>query len=119
LIIQANHAIVRIRDREQLLKEICQILSEHGRFTYAWIGIGESAEHQPDVIVTSDKNNNYVHLLFQSIAAFPFKMASGTQGVMALYAKGKNFFNKEEVALLRILATNIGYGLSDIENKSQ
>ncbi|MCS5710835.1 EAL domain-containing protein [Candidatus Berkiella aquae] len=168
LIIQSNHAIVRIRDKEQLLKEICQILSEHGQFNYAWIGIGESAEHQPDMIVTSDKNNHYLHLLlegihaasvnergepalsalrkkypvivndvdgfskkpfswqtralafhFQSIAGFPFKMVSGTQGVMALYAKEKNFFNEEEVALLRILATDIGYGLSDIENKSQ
>ena len=34
-----NSAIVRIRDRRQLLEEACRIAVEHGHFTFAWVGM--------------------------------------------------------------------------------
>jgi diguanylate cyclase (GGDEF)-like protein/PAS domain S-box-containing protein len=34
-----NSAIVRIRDRAQLLEEACRIAVEHGRFSFAWVGL--------------------------------------------------------------------------------
>jgi len=33
-----NSAIVRIRDRTQLLEEACRIAVEHGHFSFAWVG---------------------------------------------------------------------------------
>jgi diguanylate cyclase (GGDEF)-like protein/PAS domain S-box-containing protein len=33
-----NSAIVRIRDRAQLLEEACRIAVEHGHFSFAWVG---------------------------------------------------------------------------------
>ncbi len=38
-----NSAIVRIRDREQLLEEACRIAVVHGHFSFAWIGLVEPA----------------------------------------------------------------------------
>jgi len=34
-----NSAIVRIRDRDELLQEACRILVRHGAFSLAWIGV--------------------------------------------------------------------------------
>ena len=38
-----NSAIVRIRDRAQLLEEACRIAVEHGHFSFAWIGMVDPA----------------------------------------------------------------------------
>ncbi|MBI2292857.1 MAG: EAL domain-containing protein, partial [Betaproteobacteria bacterium] len=35
---EINTAIVRIREREQLLKETCRVAVEHGKFELVWIG---------------------------------------------------------------------------------
>ena len=34
-----NSAIVRLRDRTELLEEACRIAVQHGRFSFAWIGL--------------------------------------------------------------------------------
>ncbi|MGE3319463.1 MAG: EAL domain-containing protein [Candidatus Berkiella sp.] len=168
LISQTNHAILRIRDKEQLLKDICQILKDVGQFSYVWIGISESAEAQPNMMVTSGKEDDYLRMLFeglqnasatergepalsalrkkyavvvndvagfsknafawqtralkfnfQSIAGFPFKTAAGFNGVIALYANVPNYFSTEETTLLRALAADVSYGISEIEHKTQ
>lgn len=168
LISQTNHAILRIRDKEQLLKDICNILKEFGHFSYVWIGLSESADAEPSMMVTSGITDEYLRLLFEglqtssaaergepalsalrkkypvvindvagfsknafswqtralqfqfnSIAGFPFKTAAGFNGVLALYAKDTNYFSVEETTLLRALAADISYGLSDIEHKTQ
>ncbi len=36
-----NSALMRIHDRPQLFKEVCQIAVEHGQFRMAWIGLVE------------------------------------------------------------------------------
>jgi len=168
LISQTNHAILRIRDKEQLLKDICNILKEVGQFSYVWIGISESPDAQPSMMVTSGKSDEYLRLLFaglqsssaaergepalsalrkkyaviindvagfsksgfswqtralqfhfNAIAGFPFKTAAGLNGVVALYATQTHYFSTEETTLLRALAADISYGLSDIEHKTQ
>ncbi len=35
---QVNQSIVRIENRDELFKEICKIIVDHGKFTFAWIG---------------------------------------------------------------------------------
>ena len=168
LISQTNHAILRIRDKEQLLKDICQILKEFGHFSYVWVGISEAQDAPPSMMVTSGDSDDYLRLLFEglqlssatergepalsalrkkhavvvndvagfsksafswqtralqfgfhSIGGFPFKTAAGLNGVVALYAKETNYFSAEETTLLRALAADVSYGLSDIEQKTQ
>ncbi len=168
LISQTNHTILRIRDKEQLLKDVCHIIKEFGHFSYVWIGISESVDAQPTMMVTSGQHDEYLRLLFEglqsasatergepalsalrkkyavvvndvtgfsknafswqtralqfgfnAIGGFPFKTATGMSGVVALYAKQADYFSAEEITLLRALAADISYGLSDIEHKTQ
>lgn len=166
--IQAHHAILRIHDKEQLLKEICQILKQQGELAYVWIGLAQEPESLPNIIITSEPNADYLNQLlaglktsnatekgepaisalrkkyavvvndvpsfskkpfawqiralehsYLSVAGFPFKTAAGLSGVLALYAREKNYFSEPETLQLRSLAADISYGLSDIENKTQ
>ena len=43
---QVNQAIVMCRDREVLLRKVCQVLVENGGFRMAWIGWHDSETHQ-------------------------------------------------------------------------
>jgi diguanylate cyclase (GGDEF)-like protein/PAS domain S-box-containing protein len=42
-----NSAIVRIRNRDELLREACRIAVEDGGFALAWIGLMDEATHEP------------------------------------------------------------------------
>jgi PAS domain S-box-containing protein/diguanylate cyclase (GGDEF)-like protein len=43
---QVNAALVRVKDREELLRETCRIVSEHGRFELVWTAlIDEDRQH--------------------------------------------------------------------------
>ncbi len=44
VISQINQAIVRIKNKEELLKEICRIAVEYGKFRMAWTGIIDEEE---------------------------------------------------------------------------
>lgn len=39
---EINEAIVRIRNRDTLLQEVCRIVVEHGHFAAAWVGMADS-----------------------------------------------------------------------------
>src|SRR6185503_11770785 len=41
-----NAAIVRVHGRENLLKEVCRIAADHGKFEMAWIGTVDAAIHE-------------------------------------------------------------------------
>lgn len=87
LISDTNRAILRIRDKEQLLKDICHILKEVGQYTYVWIGISESVDSHPNMIVTSGKSDEYIRLLFDGLQS-----ASATErGEPALSALRKKY----------------------------
>lgn len=59
-------------------------------------------------------NNGY-----DSIAAFPIKTATNLSGVFAIYAVDSGVFSADEIDLLRELAADISYGLSDMEQKQK
>jgi len=42
-----NSAIIRIRDRDELLKEACRITVEEGKLPLSWVGINESGNIKP------------------------------------------------------------------------
>lgn len=58
--------------------------------------------------------NNY-----DAIAAFPLKTSSGWSGVLAVYSVQKNVFNEDEIKLMSELASDISYGISNIEQKEK
>ena len=47
LLSEVNQAIVRTRDRDQLLREICRVAVEVGSFRLAWIGMVQGEEIRP------------------------------------------------------------------------
>jgi len=42
MLTHVNQAIVRLRDRDELLREICRIAVEEGHFDMAWVGRGDA-----------------------------------------------------------------------------
>ena len=48
-----NEAIVRIRNKEQLMKEVCKIAVQEGGFTRAWIGFEDIKNRQAGIFVAS------------------------------------------------------------------
>jgi PAS domain S-box-containing protein len=55
---QINQAIVHVRDRATLFREICRVAIEHGQFRLAWIGLTDDATRQiiPTAIAGDDQN---------------------------------------------------------------
>lgn len=52
---RVNNAIVQIKDREQLLREICQVLVTEGCYKIAWIGWqGSDGQLQPEAVAGDD-----------------------------------------------------------------
>jgi len=56
---------------------------------------------------------------YRSVAAFPLITEQGTPGALTFFASVMDFFNGEEVRLLRELTTDIAFGLSMIETEQQ
>lgn len=44
LLSRSNQAIIQIEDRQELLKEVCRIAVQEGRYRMAWIGMAEDDE---------------------------------------------------------------------------
>lgn len=87
VISQTNRVILRVRDKEQLIKDVCQTIKEYGHFSYVWIGICESQDAQPNMMVTSGKEDEYLRLLFEGLQS-----ASATErGEPALSALRKKY----------------------------
>jgi len=55
-----NQAIVRIRDQEQLLKEVCRIAIEKGGFKMAWIGLLEEDTKRVKVVASAGFTGDYL-----------------------------------------------------------
>jgi PAS domain S-box-containing protein len=49
-----NQALVRHRDRDKLLQEICDIVVEHGQFKMAWIGLLDPVSREVKPIAASN-----------------------------------------------------------------
>ena len=57
---QASRAIVRIRTRDELSREICRIIVEEGRFQMAWLGLVEAETGLVIPIATCPPEEDYV-----------------------------------------------------------
>jgi PAS domain S-box-containing protein len=66
-----SQAIVRLRDRDQLCREICRIAVEEGHFQMAWIGMREPRSDRIRPLVHWGREDDYLNALFVSAADEP------------------------------------------------
>ncbi len=68
-----NALIVRIRDRDELLRQACNLAIEHGRFQLAWIGWVDPTAREVVPVAWAGEEESFARL-----ARFPLPSADGT-----------------------------------------
>ena len=159
-----NSAIVRLRQREQLLEEICRIAIEVGRFRAARVvaldasvpGMALVAARGGDIerfthalnaynlapagsegVLAESLRSGHPAFVVQSgqdsqagpaaaadgstlsTASLPFVVKEEIVGALILGAPEKDFFDPEEIGLLKELAGNISFALELISNQER
>lgn len=61
-----NGAILRIRERDALLREACQIAVQRGELRFAWIGLIDTATGKMDKAAWHGEGEDYLHDLYLS-----------------------------------------------------
>ncbi|HTQ77250.1 MAG TPA: PAS domain S-box protein, partial [Burkholderiales bacterium] len=75
-----NAAIVRIRDRDELLREACRVAIDAGQFRAAWIGLANPAAGRVDVVASQGLDAEY-------LAVMPLKLGEAVSEEPALVAR--------------------------------
>ncbi len=158
-----NSAIVRLRNRQELLQETCRVAVDEGHFCVGWVGVidHENGELQMVAEAGLDQDadqfvNQSIRLVaegptefavFQqkpvfdndiersanaspirasasrrgarSVISLPLVVEGETFGVVVLYATERNFFDDEELNLLRQLAKDVSFGLEFIAKEEK
>ncbi len=60
LLSHINEAIVRVSDRETLFGEACRIVTEHGQFRMAWIGVVDEATREVQPVAWAGHEEGYL-----------------------------------------------------------
>lgn len=68
---RTNRAVIRIRDRQQLLEEACRIAVEEGKFLMAWIGLVDKATRAVIPVAACGYVDGYLSTLSVSIDNVP------------------------------------------------
>jgi diguanylate cyclase len=58
---EINAAIARIRSREALLKEICRVAVEHGKFELVWVGVIDQEKRQIEPVAWAGFSPDMAH----------------------------------------------------------
>jgi PAS domain S-box-containing protein len=82
-----SQAIVRIRERDELFRRVCEIAVEEGRFLMAWVGTLDPATSLLKPVVSSGFEEGYLEGLRISIADEP----SGRGPVGSALREGRHF----------------------------
>lgn len=158
-----NSAIVRLRDRQELLRETCRVAVDEGRFCAGWVGVidhdngelklttqqgmGKECEallgKAVDLVAEGAAENAIFQQLprfdndiarhpdatrlrgyasergAKSVVSLPLIVEGETFGVVVLYANERNFFDDEEINLLRELAEDVSFGLEFIAKEER
>ncbi len=144
-----NNTIVRIRDRKELLERSCSLAVEQGKFALAWIGmvsdsgietasmagmtmdaellengtlITKALLEQSALVcndISLDSGFSVRNMNEGSIALFPLRVNAQAVGIFLLYTREKNFFDKDEMALLLEVAGDISFGLDHIAKEDR
>lgn len=138
-----NALIVRVSERNDLLTEACRIAVERGGFGFAAIRlfgdpkIVSSGEGSKDPLIeqfpvepseavcndieasTAPGREAALRRGFRSYAVLPLRFSGNAAGALLLYARGKDFFDEEEVRLLHELAGDIAFALHHLAQKAR
>ncbi|WP_321504275.1 response regulator [uncultured Methanoregula sp.] len=68
---RTNRAVIRIRDRKQLLEEVCRIAVDEGQFLMAWIGIVDPKTHEVRPVAACGYEEGYLSTVPISIDHIP------------------------------------------------
>ncbi|MDE3236054.1 MAG: PAS domain S-box protein [Bacteroidota bacterium] len=71
IISRINQAIVRIRDKKELLQEMCDIVIQHGKFRMSWIGMVNTATLKVEPVAWSGIEEGYLDNLNIAIDESP------------------------------------------------
>lgn len=159
-----NQAIVRIRSRDELFREVSRALVEHGIFKMVWIGLRNPATEQIEVVASQGDDTGYltgirifaddraegrgptgialreghpyvcndylndprtlpwreiaIRAGWRSSASFPIRQGGAVCGALNVYACEAGFFGDREVALLGEVASDVSFGLDNLEREA-
>jgi PAS domain S-box-containing protein len=166
VISKVNQAIVHLRDKHELFREVCRIAVENGKFRMAWIGLVDAEGKTIKPAVFAGNNNGYLEWLkhiniaegpegsgptglafrqgkhyvsndigndphmspwkdealrrgYLSSIAMPLKNKHITIGCFNLYSDSTNFFNEEEISLLKEIVDNIMFAIEAIDAEEE
>ncbi len=71
---RTNRAVIRIRDRQELLQEACRIAVDEGRFLMAWIGLVDPATHEVRPVAACGYEDGYLSTVSVSTDNIPSGM---------------------------------------------
>jgi len=108
-----NSAIVRTRDRKEMLEEACRIAVDHGRFAFAWIGLLDRATMQVEPVAWSGSEQG---LLKQLRLSAREEVPEG-QGLAGRAVRGKKPIICNDIAtdeLLQVSKPALGKGFRSL-----
>jgi diguanylate cyclase (GGDEF)-like protein len=129
-----NALVVRVTDRDTLLREACRIAVEKGGFRLAAVGLLDRVSQELRQAAASGQGSAARELgrlkvgtqplvwndvESGSFAALPLIVADEVQGVILLYARSRDFFDEEEMRLLQELAGDVAFALRHLEQKAR
>lgn len=125
----ANQAIVHIRERDPLLKEICRIAVEQGRFGMASIDLIDADRKQiipaasfgtaPDAAKKQEDIPEPASADFGSAVAFLLRSRGNLLGVLNLYAAEQDFFAASLIDPLDQMAKDISIAVDNYQRGTQ
>lgn len=71
---RTNRAVIRIRDRQELLQEACRIAVDEGKFLMAWIGLIDPATHEVRPVAACGYEDGYLSTVSVSTDNIPSGM---------------------------------------------
>jgi len=158
-----NQSIVRIKEKKELLNEICKISVEFGNFLFTCIGFLSEDESKVEIFSTAHIKNCYVKedylkevilnekygvkkqitqmnyyvfssetlrddaFLFKcfvecnvhSLSIFPFRYNKTQIGFICFCAFEYDFFDEEEIKILKELSADLGYALEFLSKEEE
>ncbi len=127
---------------EEALNEVCKILVEEGRYAYAWVGLVEdgilipiakygdhhieipqSVEDLVETVIRSREimavNNIGSEKGYVSLAVLPLVYRGKIIGVLNVYAPEKDFFDEDELRLLKLVARSLLLSITFTKKKEK
>ncbi len=92
LITRINQAIIHIHKREELLREICAIVVEHGEFRMAWIGLLNEKAKQIEPIAHAGVEDGYLNDISIALSA---EIPGGYDPRAEAFQRGKYFVSND------------------------